>query len=62
MEIGSNLPFQSEFQQRTCEANPADENNSFIITVCVKSVPLNHVKVAYVVLYMAVKEIFKTHF
>ena len=46
----------------TCEANPAGENSSFIFTVCVKSVPLNHFKLAYIVLLMAVKEFFKTHF
>ena len=42
--------------------NPAGENSSFIFTICVKSVPLYHFKLAYVVLYVAVKELFKTHF
>ena len=42
----------------TCEANPADENSSFIFIVCVKSVPLYHFKLAYVILHMAVKEFF----
>ena len=46
--------------QRTCEANAADENSSFIFTVCVKSVPLYHFKLAYVVLHIAVKEFFET--
>ena len=48
-------------KERTCEANPAGENSSFIFTVCVKSVPLYHFKLAYVVLHMAVKEFFETH-
>ena len=48
-------------KQRTCEANQAGENSSFIFTVCVKSVPLHHFKLAYVVLRMAIKEFFKTH-
>ena len=30
------------------EANAAGENSSFIFTVCVKSVPLYHFKLAYV--------------
>ena len=42
--------------QRTCEANPAGENSSFISTACVKSVALYHFKLEYVVLHMAVKE------
>ena len=41
--------------QRTAEANPVGENSSFIFTVCVKSVPLYHFKLAYVVLHMAVR-------
>ena len=45
--------------QMTCEANPVGENSSFIFTVCVKSVPLHHFKLAYVALHMAVKECFK---
>ena len=48
--------------EKTCEANPASENSSFIFTFCVKSVPLYHFKLAYVVLPMAVKEFFETHF
>ena len=48
--------------KRTCEANPAGENSSFIFTVCVKSGPVNHFKLAYVVLHVAVKEFFATHF
>ena len=50
------------FFQRTCEANPAGENSSFILTVCVNSVPLYRSKPAYVVLLIAVKEFFETHF
>ena len=38
------------------------ENGSFIFTICAKSVPLYHFKFAYVVLQMAVKEFFETHF
>ena len=45
--------------ERTCEANPAGENSSFIFTVCVKSVPLYHIKLAYVVLHTAAKEFSK---
>ena len=40
--------------QRTCEANAAGQNSSFIFTVCVKSVPVYHFKLAYIVLHMAV--------
>ena len=49
-------------QQRTCEANQAGENSSFIFTVYVKSVLRYHSKIAYVVLHMAVKGFFKTRF
>ena len=48
--------------KRTCEANAAGENSSFIFIVCVKSVSLYHFELAYVVLHMAVKEFFKTRF
>ena len=44
------------------EANPAGESGSFIFTVCDKSVPLHHFKLAYVVLHMAVKEFLESHF
>ena len=44
--------------QRTCEANAADENISFIFTVGVKSVPVYQVKLACVVLHMAGKDFF----
>ena len=47
--------------QMTCEANLLGENSSFIFTVCVKSVPLYDFKLAYVVLRMAVKEMFQNH-
>ena len=47
-------------QERTCQANQAGENSSFIFTVCVKSVPHYHFKLAYVILQMAVKEFSKT--
>ena len=50
-------------EKRTCEAKAlAGENSSFIFTVCVKSVPRYHFKLAYVILQMAVKEFFETHF
>ena len=45
---------------RACEAYPAGENSSFIFTICVKSVPRYHFKLAYV--HMAVKDFFETHF
>ena len=54
--------FRCSLQQRTCEANPAGENSSFIFTVGVKSVPLYHFMLAYVVLHTAVKEFFESHF
>ena len=41
--------------ERTCEANLAGEDSSFIFTVYVKFVPPYHFKLAYVVLHMAVK-------
>ena len=47
---------------RTCEVNPVGENRSFIFTVYVKSVSLYHFKLAYIMLHMAVKEFFETHF
>ena len=46
--------------KRTCEANPAGENSSFIFTACVKSVPVYSYKLAHVVLHMSVKEFFET--
>ena len=52
--------FQKSKYQRTCEANLAGENSSFIFTICVKSVPLYHFKLAYAVPRMAVKEFFET--
>ena len=48
--------------KRTCEANPAGENSSFIFRVGAKSVSIYHFKLVYVVLYMAVKEFLETHF
>ena len=42
--------------------NPTGENSSFNFTVAVKSVPLYRFKLANVVLYMAVREFFETHF
>ena len=47
---------------RACKANPAGDISSFIFTVCAKPVPLYHFKFAYVVLHIAVKEFFETHF
>ena len=38
------------YDERTCKSNPAGENSSFTFTVSVKSVPLYHFKLAYVVL------------
>ena len=38
------------------------KNSLFIFTVCAKSVPHYHFKLAYVVLQVAVKEFFETHF
>ena len=55
-------PSEQIIMKRTCEAHPMGENSSFIFTVCVKSVPLYHFKLAYLVLHMAVKEFFGTHF
>ena len=51
----------AESRQTTGEANTAGENK-FIFIVCVKSVPLCHFRLAYVVLHMAVREFFETHF
>ena len=47
--------------QRTCKANPAGENSSFIFRAGVKSVPRYHFKRVYVVLHMAVEKVFQTH-
>ena len=44
--------------QRTCKAG--EIAHSFL--VCVKSVTFYNFKLAYVVLHMAVKEFFETHF
>ena len=49
-------------QKRTREANLARENSSFIFAACVQSAPRYHFKLAYVVLQMAVKGFFETHF
>ena len=62
MKLKMNITFYSNVRERTCEANQAGENSSFIFTVCVKSVPRYHFKLACVVLQTAVKEFFKTHF
>ena len=48
-------------RERTCEADPEGENSSFSFTVCVKSGPFYHFKLAYVFLHMAVKEFFASH-
>ena len=47
--------------KRTCETNPMSEKNSFILTVCSKSVSLYHFKLDSVVLHLSVKESFETH-
>ena len=41
--------------------NTVGENSSFTFTVCVKSVPHYHFKVACIVLQIAVNEVFETH-
>ena len=41
---------------------PSDIPKGPVFTVCVKSFPFYHFNVTYVVLYMAVKEFFDTHF
>ena len=41
------------------KAKLAGENCSIIFTICIRSVPLYHSKLAYVVLHMAVKEFSK---
>ena len=51
--------FHKLTSKRICQANAAGENSSFILTVCVKSVPRYHLKLAYVVLQMVVKEFLK---
>ena len=51
-----------ETHKKTFEDNLGGENSSFVFSVCIKSVPLYHFKLAYVVLHMAVKEIFGSHF
>ena len=48
--------------KKTCEANPADENSSFILTCCFRSVSFYQVKLVYVVPYMIFKEFFETCF
>ena len=58
MECGEVLNFRRPFK-RTCQANQEGESSSFIFTVCVKSVPHYHFKLAYVILQMAVKEFSK---
>ena len=44
------------------EANAAGENSSFILTVCVKSVPLSYFKLACVVQHITFKQFFGTRF
>ena len=51
--------YGTQMSSRTCEVYAA---GSYFFTVCVKSVPLYHFKLTYVVLQMAVKEVFETHF
>ena len=52
----------TQILEKTCEANAAGENSSFVFTVCVKSVSLYQFKLTYVVLHMAVKAFLETHF
>ena len=54
--------FRETHLKRTCSANQAGENSSFIFTVCVKSVPRYYFKLVYVILQMAVKECLKPTF
>ena len=44
----------SDFQMK-CEANPEGDNSSFIFPVCLKSVSIYYIRLAYVVMHMAVK-------
>ena len=48
--------------EMTYEANTEGENSPFIFTARVKSVLIYHFKLACIVLHMAVKEFFETHF
>ena len=59
-EVGIHLISQGNFDKGP--VNQAAEKSSFILTVCVKSVPRYHFKLACVILQMAVKELFETHF
>ena len=52
----------ADYFKRTCDSDPAGENSSVFFTVCVKSVPLCHFKLAYVVLHVVAKEFFETDF
>ena len=58
MHVGSKNETLRE--KKVCEAHPAGENDSFMFTVCVKSVSFHHFKLAYVVLHTAVKEFLET--
>ena len=49
-------------KRKTCGADPAGENSSFISTGCVKSVLSNHFKFFYVILHMTIEEFFKNRF
>ena len=59
--VVSSIFITSTFQM-THEANPGGENSSFIFVVSVKPVRIYRFKLAYVVLHIAVKEFFQTHF
>ena len=58
--VENNVPINQE--ERTCQVNPVGENSSFIFAVCVKSVPLYHFKLDYLVLHMTAKEFFENPF
>ena len=60
LQFFKNFSLTSYRLERTCEANAAGDNSSFIFTVCVKFVPLYHFKLAYVFLHIAVKEFSKS--
>ena len=57
-QSGTSLPLSKD-----CEANPAGENSSseYFYSLCQISSTLCF-KLAYVILHMAVKEFFETHF
>ena len=53
-------PFSRCPLERACDANLAGENNSFIFTFNVQTVPPYHFQLVFVVLHLTVKEFFVT--